>query len=1213
MSSPPLAVPIQLDALVVNAGVLGQGGFRWWQYDYASLEEFASPEPLAFDDSDGSPAPGTPPMSVVCLSWELPQTLRHSGPDSGNAFPVVPNRWLLVRANGTSPRQLTAWVIESDCPNPGGGSSDLLQASPYLVDADQIQTWQASSDPYRNQAPLSATSTDVQVAELGLSFALDGWTERAPTPMFLTAVAPANPMFSTYIAHNLGVFSFVDTTLDQVDTDTLSYFVYGWFSDPSQDPLASVTDSASLLAVLADLQWASDEPAPPPSTTSVYHGAACDIGWDPAGDPPAGDPLVDVRTGNRLAVGIGNTAIDAFTALVAPALGDPAQAEVLQAFQYDLLGALNSPDGQAELAAKVRQAWYASTAGGSTWTIVDEASDSGGPAVLTAAEQAWLQTLNTDQAALDAALVELAALQWEVHGLWLRQQFLAVTDNTWPNPPDGVGDLPTFQQRLDDALDPTNSTGPAARLIALYATVSSLSAAVPQPDPRNPDPEQALQDAITAFAQAKAISAGKLLKAKAAPRYWQAANPVLVLSGVQPPPPAVPTADLPVRTSDEWVTAAGAAAQAVADLVGSLDLSAIPGAPAALLTECLLLDPSDPVVSTPVAPAVLPSYGAGAWHQPWSPLVCEWKLTYQQVGNDGTLDGWAFDGTDYEVATNPAPTPAKPHSVGGISLLTGQLGFVFGSRLDSFVQTYGGDDQLGQLDAWLAQTYGWNFLAQELTGFHELLALRDYRAFRRPGPTDEIDGLPVAALTGFGDADAPASLTLQPGSQGSVDTVPYFPDGPAETFHGVRQGVAYLTDLLLYDKFGRELWVLEGTSGSGLYDYRNYPVQLDPNLQAPAGIVPGIASVLRLPPRPLQPARLDARLLDAVSDDLVWEVDPGVVPIAGWVLPNHLDNSLSLYAPDGSALGEFGLFAAGDGTLVGAWTPPPGGALTPADVARSAPHLAAMIAAPPLADQGGFAAFLAAIDETLWTTDPLAARVDANLSVLIGRPLALVRTRLELQLAGSPISDTGWAATFDDSTPDYVGTPVPVRLGAQHDRTDGVIGYFAGADYSVFTAVAKPADTTQSYVRASGPASYLSVGLGDGSYAYATVLVDPRAAIHLSTGVVPVKQLDLPQQVVGAALAALQVSFRAGPLLTAVVPTPAPNPTQGTAPPYPNSILIPTPAEQVGTWSWWEPGSPSSTGYGIVAASATAGPPQAPAQLREGSLQFGTDLDSSTI
>ena len=72
MPGQPLAVPMQLDALVVNQSVLARDSFRWWQFNYLSLSHWKSPEPIALDRSVGGQQPG------VYLSWTLPDALRHS-------------------------------------------------------------------------------------------------------------------------------------------------------------------------------------------------------------------------------------------------------------------------------------------------------------------------------------------------------------------------------------------------------------------------------------------------------------------------------------------------------------------------------------------------------------------------------------------------------------------------------------------------------------------------------------------------------------------------------------------------------------------------------------------------------------------------------------------------------------------------------------------------------------------------------------------------------------------------------------------------------------------------------------------------------------------------------------------------------------------------------------------------------------------------------
>jgi hypothetical protein len=523
---------------------------------------------------------------------------------------------------------------------------------------------------------------------------------------------------------------------------------------------------------------------------------------------------------------------------------------------------------------------------------------------------------------------------------------------------------------------------------------------------------------------------------------------------------------------------------------------------------------------------------------------------------------------------------------------------------------------LAQIDAWVKEVYDWQFLAQELTGFNQLLSLRDSRAFRCPIPTDVLgtDALPVAGLTGYRYPTIPSSLALPSPYQGQVNSVPFFPNGPALPFQGLRQGQIYFTDLSLYDKFGRQLFVIESVKGGGVYRYDTFLLQIDDSLKPETKIQTNVASVVELPPRILQHSRLDFRLLDGQDDTKVFGLDPDVVPIGGWVLPNHLDNSILIYAPDGTGLGEFRLVVGADGTRSGEWQPPPHRNMTLDEVGKVAPHLRQMIDSPSFRRDENFLTFLLAIDETLWTTDPLGNRVDQNLSVLVGRPLALLRARLQFQLDGNPINDTGWASTFDASPPDFLDFPFSIRLGDQATREDGVIGYFSDANYDTFNSVVRPqSNVAQSYVRPIGPlgstadGNYLQLTFAKGTYAYVTILADPRGAVHATTGILPVKQLDIPPQFVDPALSQMELSFRMGPILTSVCPAPNQGDKQ---PEFPEAITYPLPAEQNGSWSWWEADAKSglTAGYDLVTASPNAQIRTVPNSLREGIFQFVTNL-----
>ena len=111
-------------------------------------------------------------------------------------------------------------------------------------------------------------------------------------------------------------------------------------------------------------------------------------------------------------------------------------------------------------------------------------------------------------------------------------------------------------------------------------------------------------------------------------------------------------------------------------------------------------------------------------------------------------------------------------------------------------------------------------------------------------------------------------------------------------------------------------------------------------------------------------------------------------------------------------------------------------------------------AAPP--DESPLGALLRAIDTTLWTTDPIGATGTAPVSVLVGRPIAVVRLRLrpralrrQRRLRPSPADAEARRAVFAA----MVERAITVRLGALSRFDDGVLGYYVDDDYSVFHPV----------------------------------------------------------------------------------------------------------------------------------------------------------------
>ncbi len=1253
MSDTPLVVPIHCDALVVNTEVHERDDFRRWQFNYMALSDFKSPEPEALDGNADKPALG------VHLHWTLPRGLRHGRQNrltGAIEYPLVPNRWLIVRLSGTQTRQVKAWVLESDCPFSKKVSEqqwqDSAQSSLYLADPKLIEMWKNSSDEFRKvgSESIDPKPEGVPTKNIGVRFPLESWQERAPKTMFLTAVGPSNPVFSGYYPHNIGVFSFHDDVAG-IENDTLSYFVLGWYSDPDQDILAPNKRGAlSYDDLLKQLNWTVTSSNKVQATTSLYQAAVFSVQWNPAA--PDKDPLQIIRDSGKLNVSIGNTTIDAFTTLISSQIKDPQKTELLRALQYDCLDLLNQVSGEALLDERARRAWFSTKPGGYTWTIVakhGEDGDGSAAATLTLSEKKWLAQLNQDQSALDEALNKLFSLQWDLNAAWYKQKYLLA--NYPPELSFARPENAPLDAAFTDALDPEKPGSLISQVIKQIEAVKAAMAKVPQPGQTSvtngrtaaANAQDAFQQAIEKFAQQKGLSPSSSLKAIAAPRFSQANNPVILIAGVEPSKAATSNEALQARLTTHLVTGfrcgSGIIDVTSVDKAGLalLNPSALPSAVPSLFNEFVLLDPSSAAALAAAAglsveevsrvisqhsssdyQGTLLGLNLNSWTQPWNPMFVEWKVKFFDVPykTDGHQH-WVFDGKDYRLASQG--TPDEGRVVGGISLLSPHMQSVFGSRLDDFTKKYGAKPEF---DAKIGEIHDWKLLAQELTGFNESLALRDSRAYRRPTEHDmiSIDNQqePLADLLGY-TLDSPGNFTLPAPYRGQVQSMPYLPNGPVIPFHGVRQGQLYFEALTLYDKFGRKLKIIEPSGNSGLRDFMNFPLLIDAALRPEKKPKLEASSVVQLPPRILQHSRLDFSLVDAKDDHKRVDCDPTANPICGWVLPNHLDRSLLVYAPDGTSLGEFRLIETPDGKKSGEWQAPPHSAIKTLDeVATFAPHLHQMLIGMRNAKLGdgeaNFQALLSVIDTTLWTIDPLGNRSDQNLSVLIGRPLALVRAQLKFQLDGHPWSDTGWAATFKTDEPEFVTYPYAIRIGDQATRQDGVIGYYLSDDYTKLNTVAcLDTATEQSYITPIGPigkvggGNYIEQSFNNASPTYLTLLMDPRASAHAVTGILPVKQLTIPPHFLEAPLANMEATFRMGPVLTLIQPTP---PQDGQPPALPSAITYPLPAERNGSWSWWEKNADSDpwTGYDLIAATPNAQLKSIPATLREGFFQLVADL-----
>ena len=352
-------------------------------------------------------------------------------------------------------------------------------------------------------------------------------------------------------------------------------------------------------------------------------------------------------------------------------------------------------------------------------------------------------------------------------------------------------------------------------------------------------------------------------------------------------------------------------------------------------------------------------------------------------------------------------------------------------------------------------------------------------------------------------------------------------------------------------------------------------------------------AALDLTPRLAGWARISARLLWRASAQT--EADDQRPPVCGFVLVDRVDHALEVFDAHGARVGQ--LRDRRDGaTAAVVWESDPFRApiprtglshrLTPADPAwvlgDADPDavLLALVRGLMTSQRtdgvvGGDTS-VSALVRALDALQPTAARTGDGDDVgpLLGRPLAVVRLAARLQRAALP---TPSATDAPAPEPGFVGgvdaaVTVPLALGAVTRTDDGVFGTFVGGDYTRFHPVdaaaiapsgaGAPPPITHPYAAAAPPV----IPLAAGATALLTLLVDPRLAIHVRTGVLPAKRIGLPTAMYQPALRDLAPSVRVGPVLMP-----------------PATPWLPAPYIAGGDWRWLQVKPP--------APGQAAGPP----------------------
>jgi hypothetical protein len=1162
-----LTVPVNVDALVVNQRVRqrdGQG-FRRWRPNFNLLRHNRTPEPSPFSNEEqwnATSGDDTPfkKYDGVYLRWELPEALRHGEsrtPGGSTEFPVVPNRWLVVRQVRQHPDLTTAWVVESDYLDPQKGTSAFVHPVKPGVR-------EPGTTPYRSTLITTRVGRAQDIGPSGTA-----WHEPddpARRELFLTAVGPGLMTFHVYQPYHQNVFSLHDPMTGVPDQATVDYQIVGWHSDPAQEELRRrlAVEGATVDGVLADLGWTvQNRPPGWTPTETAYCGRTVKLGWDRTGPAPESDRPAK----EAVRIGVGSSVDEAMAALVASALPaapdgglDHRDPGLLHSLGRGLLDTLDGPDGAVRTAQDLHKGWFQQIPGGYVWRISDssgQGNTSGAHASVTwssvdARYEEWLAQLNRDQQAHDTAVRELAALQWRLYATW------------WTH---GLPLLPPqyTREQFRAEIDPANPTGLAAEVARRRDEVGTLRGRIPH-GADAAELARSIADYIDTHPPR--LPERYELRREALPPFWKANDPAIVLSGAKAQAAHAPLADgqpLLCRTSEQILGGVRPGDPLPAPFAALKGEGLAPIA-AALLGEFLYV--LDPEHSGSLPPHLVPR----PWRQPWKPMLYQWQLRHWPVPyGDAAAPNWRFDGSRYHWQRGDAVTP--PRHATGRRFLVPLPQHVLGSRLNQYADDHPGAAAAAFATA-AAKATDLDLLSQSLDGLTDALA----RVTNAPNlsPPGEVGSL-VGDV--FGRLPDPGPLPVP------------FEGWQPSGFTQIRAGQFAMNALSIVDEFGQTLDVLLPGDASYLQ-----PAIGDSLRPADRYAEPTLKGrFVQLPPRLLQPGRLRFDFLSEHDDAKLVDLAANTTPVGAWIIPNYVDRSLLCYAPDGAALGELRLRLApeGGGATAVAWGPLPDSRVHSIDgLLPDRPRLHAFAASLVAAGPGAFLDLLSTVDRALSGIDPGNPYGDEVLGGLLGRPLALVRSGIGFELDGPPVLDPGWRYALDwraltdwrrrveegggraPGEMAHLNYRWPIRLGNAGQLGDGLIGYFSEADYSTFYAVTSP-DTPRptGYVHEISADNWPTLAADSTHRTHLTLLLDPLAAVHATTDLLPVTELSLPSRFTRNAMAAMKVALRLSPVLSTIRRVPIrESGGDGGGPPsgFVDALALPHPTSPQGTWDWAE-------------------------------------------
>lgn len=1193
-----LIAPIVVDVLCLDAPISVNGPMtNFSRLPYFDGQRSVNADRPYLSETVVEPALSNTSMTLATgahLHWTLPKILTQSSDEHEDSlsYPAVPTVWLVRRhlADGSE----KSWIVESDYLHPASSGS-VHNSISFPVHADQNKAEQ----PYRYVG--RAYSTD-KLDELDRPEESDYLPE-------LTATGYGDLSFAAFYPNCHSVFGFYDETPPSKLAGS-RYEIFGWYRRADKDFCATKAFRNTLRNITVEnfqknygwnLNQAELELLAANSVQQIRMVCRGQIvlGNKPATQNLALQAAAKKPKGHKVA--IGHTASEALSALLAAHSARNLKAPQKRVAQNEvedqlelltLFGAMQGRD--IDIEPKFKEArhskGFSARRSGVRWTL--------SPAHTTGQKGARANA--ADAIGLDAVDI----------------------DSTLNNPSSAARYLNRLNE-LEERVEQLSSRLNEERTLLFASWCKYMTAAYPPSDQRSdfPDPDQikmfiedrlsrqfstqenrtyqtTLNNLATAKSDrdrvknrlAKAIldvkkdQVSPSLRSIAAPRYWTPNEPVLLLTGDG------------VNVGRRFLHDTSVTAKVV---IASAE-------PLGLCLDGLFdekLTNTSPTVET----------------QPWNPMMLEWDLEFVPIGeldnniapthrrfNKNFIRSYCRLGT-----TGPELHYRKHHKTYGLSRYTGRsyLSANADALLEAAINTFiehrtlepyltAHPKEKKQADFFKTFRHKieeWYLAKHSDTDEFTSQVIKLSRELQNLGPTlaQSLSGfnaallghkqllqLQVADPLGFPSyrvfAKKVADAVLRNNRVAPI---------PLNDFNPIRTGSLELLHLHLIDSFGRRLELDEA---------------LKTCIASDAMIHPDESNTVSLPPRLIPPAKMSVRWIanaqsPVKSSDSTNQESNSLActsPVCGWLVPDRLNNALLIYHQDGGTVGM--LDSHGNQHAA----PSIDGSTTEGSKSID-PCLENAIKWLRSSDQSGHSVIptmVAAIDKAMEVIDPAGFAAHEALAMLVGRPLAIVRVSLNIDAMGPLPINHDWNifrqqldqasngninASADGSDDGLSTVCFPIRVGEHAQLDDGVVGYWVEDDKGRFVDAkgsikknelppfyAPQTDAVGDINNASPVRFYgknsegdfgLDLSLNSGKK-YLTMLFDPRAHLHVTSGILPTKRISLPSTFYTNALSKIAISIRIAPIMT-----PRYDPVTGKAA---TKVHVPAPDDPEFEWGW---------------------------------------------